>query len=120
MTDSNTAMTTIDTVEPNINPVELMARLEPEQQLQLFEIKQGIFLQEHRRQTALELENHRSRNSWMLAGQEHQNKLAQIQYQADREDQRAAMKDQAAVTLANKEHENKVERMQKPYRFGRV
>lgn len=112
MTDTNTALTTVDIAVPNINPVELMARLEPEQQLQLFKIEQNIFLQEQRRQTALELENHRSRNSWMLADKEHQNKLAQTQYQADREDQRAAMKGRDAVTLANTEHGNQLERMQ--------
>jgi len=105
MVNTNIALTTVDTVE-------LMARLEPEQQLKLFKIEQNIFLQERRRQAALELENHRSRNSWILANQEHQNKLSQTQYQADREDQREARKAQSAETLAKQTHEHQLERMQ--------
>jgi len=100
MVDTNTAVAPVDTVE-------VMARLEPEQQMQLLKIQQQIFykLEDQRRQTALELENYRSGNASMLANQEHQNKFAQIQYQADREDQHAAMKEQADVALADKEHE---------------
>lgn len=105
MVDTNTAVTPVDTAE-------LMARFEPEQQLQLFKIYEKISLHDQRRQTALELENHRSRNSWMLTDKEHQNKLAQIQYQENREDQRAATKGQAAVELADRKHGNQMERMQ--------
>ena len=114
MTDTNTNLTTIDTdtTLTNITSVELMARFEPEQQLQLSTIEHNIFLQERIRQTALELENHRSRNAWILANQEHQNKLSQTQYQADREDQREAMKAQSSATQAKQTHEHQLERMQ--------
>jgi hypothetical protein len=105
MVDTNTAVA-------NINPVELMARLEPEQQMQFFKIEQEIFLEYQRRQTALAVENGRLENSLRLADKEHQNKLVQIQHQANSEDQREAMKGQAAVTLANKNNENQLERMQ--------
>lgn len=112
MVDTNTAVANIDTAVTNINPVDLMARLEPEQQMQLLIIKQIILFENQRRQTALAVENERLGNSLMLADKGHQNKLAQMQYQADREDQREAMKGQAAETLANKNHENQLERMQ--------
>jgi hypothetical protein len=105
MVDTNTAVANIDTVE-------LMARFEPEQQMQLSIIKQNIYLEYQRRQTALEVENWRSENSLMLADKENQNKLVQMQHQANSEDQREAMKGQAAVTLANKNNENQLERMQ--------
>lgn len=104
MTNTRTALASVD-------KVGLMARLEPEQQLQLFRIEQGIFLEDQRRHRALELEYYQSGNASILADKEHQNKLAQIRYQADREDQRVAIKGQAAVTLANKEHENQLEQV---------
>lgn len=112
MTDTNTALIPVDTAVANINPVELMARFEPEQQLQLFKIQQSIFLQNQKRQTALELENYRSRNSWMLNERKHQNELAQIKYQADREEQQTALKAQVTVALADKAHSNQLEQMQ--------
>lgn len=95
-----------------VNTVDLMVRLKPEQQLQLYKIEQGIFLEGHRRQGALELENYRSGNALMLADKENQNKLTQIHYQSDREDQRVVMKEQTAAALANNEHENQLGRMQ--------
>jgi hypothetical protein len=96
----------------NINPVDFMARLEPEQQKQLFKIQGAIDFEYQKRQTSLDIENSRLVNSQWLANQEHQNKLSEIQYQADREDQRVAMKGQTAAALADKNHENQLERMQ--------
>src|ERR1035437_3915931 len=101
-----------NTAIANINPVELMAKLEPYQQMQLLKIQQKIFLEAQRRQTALAVENYRSENSLMRADKEHQDKLVQIQYQSDREDQREAMKEQTAAALSNNEHENQLGRMQ--------
>lgn len=112
MVDTNTAVANIDTPVPAINPVELMARFEPEQQMQLHEIQQRIFFEDQRMQKALTVEHYRSGNALMLADKEHHNKLAQTQYQANREDQRAAMKGQAAVALADRKHGNQLEQMQ--------
>ena len=105
-------MVVTNTAIANINPVELMAKLEPYQQMQLLKIQQKIFLEAQRRQTALAVENYRSENSLMRADKEHQDKLVQIQYQSDREDQREAMKEQTAAALSNNEHENQLGRMQ--------
>ncbi len=112
MVDTNTAMANIDTPVPYINPVELMSRLEPEQQIQLRKIEQKIYLEDYRRQSALTVENQRFEHSMMLANQEHQNELVQKQYQADRDDQREARKSLDAEILVNKNHENNLERIQ--------
>ena len=95
-----------------VDTVELMASFDPKVQMQLFQIQEKIDRHCQRRQTALELENYRSDNASMLANQEHRNKLSEIQYHADRDDQRAAMQGQTAAALANKNHENQLELMQ--------
>lgn len=94
----NTAMTTDD-------QINFMSSLDSDQQMQ-------FFLEQQRFQTALTVEHWRLENSLMLADKEQQNKLAQIQYQANRDDQREAMKSHNAIALANKERENQLERMQ--------
>ena len=73
MVDTKIAVADIDTAVTNIN--QLMARLEPEQCMQLYKIEKEVFLDAQRRQATLELENCRSRNALMLTDKEHQNKF---------------------------------------------
>jgi hypothetical protein len=106
----------VNTTMPATYSTELVPRLPPEQQWQLDQIWQGInlsiHLEEQRMKTALAVETQRSQNAFSLANQEHQNKLDQIHYQANRDDQREAMKAQSAATQAKQTHEHQLERMQ--------
>lgn len=101
MVDNNTGLTIID-------PIEVMAKLEPEQQMKLFKIQEKIFIEDRKNQRAVDVENMRLQNALILADKEHQNKLTQLQYQANNEVELTAMKSQAAVALTNNERENKI------------
>ena len=104
MSNNNLPVAVYDQPMPTNNQFDFISKLPPDQQTQ-------IIIEYQRFESALAIENCRSNNSFMVADREHQNKFAQMQYQANQDDQREAMKGRNAVALADKEHANRMEQM---------
>lgn len=113
MTNTNLAIRSNNTSLPNANlntpmttndQFDFLASLRPAQFTQ-------IYLEHQRSETALTVERWRLDNSLWLSDKENQNKFEQMQYQANTDYQREAMKGQNAAALADKEHANRMEQI---------